>query len=243
MTCAPSGASEGSSTVGTTPSENGRLAGIARRASSNAVSRYSTQCASSIPPDRSVKSGAPENRGSFDSAQLILTTPLRVFQCSMSFTNSSGSSLRSNWRRNVSFGWHAVTTTGAMSSSPPSSATPDTRPCRTRTRSTGAFVRTSAPKDRALRSRASATAPMPPSGTPHPPRVPPPTFPIEWWAITYPVPGSYGPAHVPMRPVDGPHRLDLVGLEEPVHDVRHRHRQEPGDLADRPDVQPAEPPG
>ena len=48
----------------------------------------------------------------------------------------------------------------------------------------GASVRISAPKLRADRSMASATAPMPPSGKPQLPRWPSPMSPMEWWAIT-----------------------------------------------------------
>ncbi len=48
---------------------------------------------------------------------------------------------------------------------------------------------------------ASDTPPMPPSGYPQLPSWPSPTSPMEWWAITYAVPGSHGPAHVPMMPL------------------------------------------
>ena len=48
---------------------------------------------------------------------------------------------------------------------------------------------------------ASETAPMPPSGKPQLPRCPSPTSPIEWWAITYAVPGESGPAQVPITPL------------------------------------------
>ncbi len=41
---------------------------------------------------------------------------------------------------------------------------------------------------------------MPPSWNPQFPRWPSPTSPIEWCAITYAVPGSYGPAQVPITP-------------------------------------------
>ena len=42
---------------------------------------------------------------------------------------------------------------------------------------------------------------MPPSWKPQLPRWPSPTSPIEWCAITYAVPGSYGPAQVPITPL------------------------------------------
>ena len=67
-------------------------------------------------------------------------------------------------------------------------------------RSDRSFGAISAPRLLALDSSAAATAPMPPTGVAQEPRCPPPTSPIEWWAITYPVPGSCGPAHVPIRP-------------------------------------------
>ena len=116
--------------------------------------------------------------------QVILTTPLRDFQRWMSATKSAGSSARSSCSRKVIFGWTAVTTTGACSSSPPRSTTPLARPPETSTRSTGARVRTLTPSSSAERRMASATAPMPPSGKPQLPRWPSPTSPIEWWAIT-----------------------------------------------------------
>ena len=93
-----------------------------------------------------------------------------------------------------------LTTTGARSSSPFSSATPTARPPRTRIFFTRASVRISAPNDSAERRIASETPPMPPCWKPHEPRWPSPTSPIEWWSITYAVPGSSGPAHVPITP-------------------------------------------
>ncbi len=72
------------------------------------------------------------NTGARSSAQLIFTTPLRVFQFSMSSTKSAGSSTRSICSRNVIFGWMAVTTSGARSSSPVSSTTPVAAPPSTR---------------------------------------------------------------------------------------------------------------
>jgi hypothetical protein len=102
----------------------------------------------------------------------------------MSSTKCAGRSVASICRRNVICGWQAVTTIGARSSSPSPSTTPVVRPSRIAMRSTIAFVRISAPAERALRSIAAATAPIPPSGTPHDPSVPSPTSPIEWCAMT-----------------------------------------------------------
>jgi hypothetical protein len=128
--------------------------------------------------------GSAVKSGSSPRARLILTTPLRERQRSMSATKSAGSSARSTCSRKVILGWMAVTTTGACSSSPPASTTPVARPPETSTRSTRAPVRTVAPRATAERWMASATAPMPPSGKPQLPRWPSPTSPIEWWAIT-----------------------------------------------------------
>ena len=75
------------------------------------------------------------------------------------------------------------------------------RPPLVCTRATGAPVLISTPKPRAARAIASETAPMPPSWKPQLPRWPSPTSPIEWCAITYAVPGSYGPAQVPITPL------------------------------------------
>ena len=70
-----------------------------------------------------------------------------------------------------------------------------------RTFATGAFTRTSAPKNRALSSQALATAPMPPSMKPHDATSPSPMSPTEWCINTYAVPGASGPAQVPMIPL------------------------------------------
>ena len=76
-----------------TPSLNGRTAATPFLASWNACSMYgmvgaiSTEpvwCSCRFVPGSAVKSGSSA------SARLILTTPLRVFQCSMSVTKSSG---------------------------------------------------------------------------------------------------------------------------------------------------------
>ena len=63
-----------------------------------------------------------------------------------------------------------VTTTGARSSSPFSSATPTARPPRVRIFATLASVRISAPNDSALRRIESLTAPIPPCWNPQLPR-------------------------------------------------------------------------
>ncbi len=84
---------------------------------------------------------------------------------------------------------------------PSSRATPTVRPPCTRIFFTFAFVRISHPNDSAARRIAPLTAPMPPCWKPQLPRWPSPTSPIEWWSITYAVPGSSGPAHVPITPL------------------------------------------
>ena len=109
-------------------------------------------------------SGMEVNLGSSDSARLILTTPERVFQRSMSPTKSSGRSVRARWSRKAVLGCSVVTTVGAVSSSPFSSTTPVTRPLRVVTDSTRALVRISTPSSRAEPAIAADTAPMPPSG-------------------------------------------------------------------------------
>jgi hypothetical protein len=139
--------------------------------------------------------------GSLSIARFTFTVPLRVFQFSMSVTNSDGSSSRSSCCRNVIFGWIAVITSGARSSSPPSNTTPVTRPSRVVIFLTPAFTRTSAPKNFALASHASATAPMPPSMKPQLATSPSPISPTEWCMSTYAVPGASGPAQVPMIPL------------------------------------------
>ena len=108
---------------------------------------------------------------------------------------------RSSCRRNVIFGWIAGDDSGAGISSPDSSDDAARAPLEVRIRvRRGRSCGSPHRRLRALASSAAATAPMPPSGTAHAAEVPSPTSPIEWCAITYPVPGSYGPAHVPIRP-------------------------------------------
>ena len=98
-------------------------------------------------------------------------------------------------------GCSEVTTTLAVICWPFSRMTPAARPPESRSWLTFAPVRISAPFSRAAPAIASATAPMPPSWKPQLPRWPSPTSPIEWCAITYAVPGSYGPAQVPITPL------------------------------------------
>ena len=187
MMWVPSGQRVLSKAVGMTPSLKGRSAPRPSRASWKARSMYSIDgaistdpvwCSASSVPGSAVKSGSSER------ARLILTTPLRVFHRSMSSTKSAGSSVALMWSRKAVWGWRVVTTTGARISSPLSSTTPRTRPLVTMVRATRAPVRISAPRLRADRSMASATAPMPPSGKPQLPRCPSPMSPMEWWAIT-----------------------------------------------------------
>ena len=63
--------------------------------------------------------------------------------------------------------------------------------------------------------------------------------PIEWWAMTYAVPGSQGPAHVPMTPLTAIGRLHLPRLEPVVEQVGDAHRHEPGDVGDGADIEAA----
>ena len=143
-----------------------------------AISTEPVWCSCRLDPGSAMKSG------SSDRARLIFTTPLRVFQCSMSATKSGGRCSRPTWSRNAIFGCSVDTITRARSSSPLSSTTPRARPFSTMTLATLAFSRTSAPCSRAADSIALATAPMPPSWKPQLPRWPSPTSPIEWCAIT-----------------------------------------------------------
>ena len=122
--------------------------------------------------------------GSSLIATFTFTTPLRVFHRSMSHTKSAGSSWRSIRSRNAIFGWIVVTTTGARSSVPSSSATPTARPPRTRIFFTRASVRISPPNASAAVRIESETPPIPPCWKPHEPRWPSPTSPIEWCSIT-----------------------------------------------------------
>ena len=82
------------------------------------------------------------------------------------------------------FGWIAVTTDGAQDLLALLQRDAARHPVEVRIRATRAFVRISAPNVRALDSIAAETAPIPPSGTAHAPRLPSPTSPIEWCAIT-----------------------------------------------------------
>ena len=108
--------------------------------------------------------------GSSLIATLTFTVPERVFHRSMSHTKSAGNSCLSSRSRNAIFGWMVVTTTGARSSSPFSSATPTALPPRVRIFATLASVRISAPNDSALRRIESLTAPIPPCWNPQLPR-------------------------------------------------------------------------
>ena len=127
--------------------------------------------------------------------------PLRVFQCSMSCTNRVGQlaavelleerDLRVDGRDDerraellTALEHHAAHGRPAV-----------------RILSTGAFTRTSAPKNLADSSHAFATAPMPPSMKPQLATSPSPMSPTEWCISTYAVPGASGPAQVPMMPL------------------------------------------
>ncbi len=160
-----------------------------------AISTEPVWCSARSLPGSAVKFGSSAR------ARLILTTPLLVFQCLMSLAKSDGRLCSPTWSRKAVRGCSVLTMVPALISSPLPSATPTARPFSTRTRLTGALSLTSTPKPRAAASIASDTAPMPPSAKPQLPRCPSPTSPIEWCAITYAVPGSYGPAQVPITPL------------------------------------------
>ena len=164
--------------------------------------------------------------------------PLRLFHRSMSATKSSGSSravelleeghLRMG-RRDHDIGpdflarlQHARRSRGRCA-----------RGCA----ATGASVRTTAPNDSAALRSASLTAPIPPRGKPHDASWPSPMSPILWCAITNAVPAERGPAHVPMIAADREHTLHLRRLEVLVEEVGDARREEPGDVADRADVE------
>ena len=176
-----------SKAVGITPSLNGRSAGRPSRASWNARSMYSTEGAISTEPvwcSCRFEPGSAVKSGSSPRARLILTTPLRDFQCSMSLAKSGGRFSAPTCSRKAVRGCSVETTTRARISSPLSSTTPRALPSVMIIRATLAFVRISAPKPRAAASMADDTPPMPPSWNPQFPRCPSPTSPIEWWAIT-----------------------------------------------------------
>ena len=206
-TWVPSGLSVLSSVVGITPSRTARSAGRPSRASMERPldelhgRRHLDRAGEVLGHVADVRRRG-EVRAARSSARLIFTTPERVFHRSMSVTKSSGSCFSPTWSRNAVRGCSVVTTTGAVISSPDASTTPvdpaavgrdlldARRTCGSR-----------APKDSAARRIAAETAPIPPSGKPQEPSWPSPTSPIEWCAMTYAVPGSYGPAQVPMTPL------------------------------------------
>ena len=105
-TWVPSGASVLSTTVGIAVSLNGTR----RRLAEPRVLERLLQLVDVVEQldraavDLGVESGSAVNSGSSARARLIFTVPLRVFQCSMSWTNASGSSWRSMCCRNLIFG-------------------------------------------------------------------------------------------------------------------------------------------
>ena len=187
-----------------TPLLNGRRAGRPSRASMNARSMYcmvgaiSTEpvwCSCRFVPGSAVKSGSSA------SARLILTTPLRVFQCSMSVTKSSGRFCAADVVQERGARVQRGDDDLAVISWPFSRTTPAARPFVEQDPGDpgagpdlGAELAGGA-GDR-VGDRAHAAL-----GKPQLPRWPSPTSPIEWWAITYAVPGSYGPAQVPITPL------------------------------------------
>jgi hypothetical protein len=79
--------------------------------------------------------------------------------------------------------------------------TPVTRPPVTSMLATGAFVRISAPKARALAAIALEIEPMPPRTWPQAPLTPS-SSPSAWCSKLYAVPGVRGPAQTPTTPLD-----------------------------------------
>ncbi len=112
-------------------------------------------------------------------------------------TRSSGSSRGSTSSRKVRRGSRADTTTGARSSVPSSSTTPDARPSVVSTLLTRAPNRISAPCASAARATTCVNPPLPPLWNAHDPRCPS-CSPILWNSSTRPEPGDIGPTFEPM---------------------------------------------
>ena len=117
---------------------------------------------------------------------------------------------------------------GAQSPRRSRSSTPSAarRDSSTRIRSTGASSRTVAPAATAARRSASVTAPIPPRAKPQTPGSPA-ASPRSWKKPTNAVPGSDGPASVPISPwIANGTRTASVGIParssaiEPVEDLR-----------------------
>ncbi len=126
-------------------------------------------------------------------------------------------------------GCRLVTTTGARSSSPSSSTTPCTRPSLD-DQPLDPGVGADLGAERLGRPARSRPTPRPcrPRGSPSCRAGPSPTSPMEWCAITYAVPGSYGPGPGADDAVDRHRALDLRRLEPVVEQVGDAHRHQPG---------------
>ena len=189
-----------------------------------------------------MSSGFEVNTGRRSRAQLIFTTPLRDCHDSMSRTKSAGSSLGSSCCRNVIFGWIAVTTSGASSSSPSSSVDAARR-----------AVRGQDPRDARVRPDLGAERPR--AGLDrcrdrahpalrHGPRAEVAVADVADRVVRHHV---AGPRFVRTRPradqaVQRHHGLHLIRLEEPIQDVDDRHGHQARHVADRLHVETAEPP-
>ena len=170
--------------------------------------------------------------GSSLIATLTFTVPERVFHRSMSHTKSAGSSCLSSRSRNAIFGWIVVTTTGARSSSPFSSATPTARPPRVedlRHLGVGADLgaeRFGAAADR-VAHRAHAALLEPPAAEVA-------VADVADRVVEHDVGGAglVGAGPRADHAVDREHRLDRVGLEPVVQQVGDAHREQARDVGD-----------
>ena len=192
-------------------------------------------------------SGSEANVGSPSMATLIFTVPLRDFHRSMSSTKSAGRSRRSSWRRKVICGCVAATTRSALNSVPSWSATPTARPSLTRMRSTGEFVRISAPKERgAARDGRGHGAHATDRVAPGPHRAAHAAVAdvadrvvqhdVRRAGLARTCPGADDA-------VDRHHPLHLGRLEPVVEQVGDAHREQPGRVTDLAHVEPTHAPG
>ena len=202
-----------------------------------AISTEPVWCSCRFVPGSAVKSGSSAR------ARLILTTPLRVFQCSMSVTKSSGRFDRPTWSRNAVRGCRLVTTTLAVSCWPFSSSTPAARPFFEHDLAdpgVGADLGAGlagGPAD-GVGDRAHAAlleAPVAQVAVAH----------VADGVVRHHVGGAglVGAGPGPDHAVDRERALDLRRLEPVVEQVGDRHRHQPGHVGDRADVQAAVAPG
>ena len=196
ITWRPSGASEGSTSVGIVASRYGESETRPYFDASNARSRSSMLGAMTIRPSRRRRSPpADGNGGTASRARLTFATvpPIRRFPARHTRVGPSATGSTSD--RSVRFGLALDATTEASISSPLSRATPETRWSWVVIAATGTAVRISAPKDRAAAARASASAPGPPMANADWPGAPR-SFPTESDSITAVVPADHGPIAV-----------------------------------------------